>query len=97
MHRSSPAPLVDLRLEGSEPLLIGRLRLQALHTPGHNRDSTRPHHPATPLRNAVSRTRRPQSVESGVARLVQARSHRNTTIGGRRQEWCVIIAPLEAE
>jgi len=39
MHRSSPAPFVDLRLEGGELLLIGRLRLQALHTPGHTRDS----------------------------------------------------------
>ncbi len=39
MHRASPAPFVDLRLEGGEMLAIGRLRLQALHTPGHTRDS----------------------------------------------------------
>jgi glyoxylase-like metal-dependent hydrolase (beta-lactamase superfamily II) len=39
MHRLSPAPFVDLRLEGGEMLAIGRLRLQALHTPGHTRDS----------------------------------------------------------
>ena len=39
MHRLSPAPFVDLRLEGGELLLIGHLRLQALHTPGHTRDS----------------------------------------------------------
>ncbi len=39
MHRSSPAPFVDLRLEGGELLVVGRLRLQALHTPGHTRDS----------------------------------------------------------
>jgi len=39
MHRSSPAPFVDLRLEGGELLAVGRLRLQALHTPGHTRDS----------------------------------------------------------
>ena len=39
MHRSSPAPFVDLRLEGGELLVIGRLRLRALHTPGHTRDS----------------------------------------------------------
>jgi len=39
MHRLSPAPFVDLRLEGGELLVIGRLRLQALHTPGHTRDS----------------------------------------------------------
>src|SRR5579872_5931750 len=29
MHRASPAPFVDLRLEGGEMLAIGRLRLQA--------------------------------------------------------------------
>ncbi|HEX3837272.1 MAG TPA: rhodanese-like domain-containing protein [Steroidobacteraceae bacterium] len=39
MHRTSPAPFVDLRLEGGEMLAIGRLRLQALHTPGHTADS----------------------------------------------------------
>jgi glyoxylase-like metal-dependent hydrolase (beta-lactamase superfamily II)/rhodanese-related sulfurtransferase len=39
MHRSSPAPFVDLRLQGGELLVVGRLRLQALHTPGHTRDS----------------------------------------------------------
>jgi glyoxylase-like metal-dependent hydrolase (beta-lactamase superfamily II)/rhodanese-related sulfurtransferase len=39
MHSSSPAPFVDLRLQGGELLVVGRLRLQALHTPGHTRDS----------------------------------------------------------
>jgi glyoxylase-like metal-dependent hydrolase (beta-lactamase superfamily II)/rhodanese-related sulfurtransferase len=39
MHRLSPAPFVNLRLEGGELLVIGNLRLQALHTPGHTRDS----------------------------------------------------------
>ena len=39
MHRSSPAPFIDLRLQGGELLAVGRLRLQALHTPGHTRDS----------------------------------------------------------
>lgn len=39
MHRASPAPFVDLRLEGGELLVVGRLRLQAMHTPGHTRDS----------------------------------------------------------
>src|SRR6202021_4325621 len=39
MHTSSPAPFVDLRLRGGELLLIGKLRVQALHTPGHTRDS----------------------------------------------------------
>src|SRR5579863_6046276 len=39
MHSASPAPFVDLRLRGGEMLVVGRLRLQALHTPGHTRDS----------------------------------------------------------
>src|SRR5271169_2684685 len=39
MHSASPAPFVDLRLQGGELLLVGRLRLQAIHTPGHTRDS----------------------------------------------------------
>ena len=39
MHRSSPAPFVDLRLEGGELLVVGQLRLQSLHTPGHTQDS----------------------------------------------------------
>ena len=39
MHGASPAPFVDLRLHGGELLVVGRLRLQALHTPGHTRDS----------------------------------------------------------
>jgi glyoxylase-like metal-dependent hydrolase (beta-lactamase superfamily II)/rhodanese-related sulfurtransferase len=39
MHAASPAPFVDLRLQGGELLVVGKLRLQALHTPGHTRDS----------------------------------------------------------
>jgi glyoxylase-like metal-dependent hydrolase (beta-lactamase superfamily II)/rhodanese-related sulfurtransferase len=39
MHSASPAPFVDLRLQGGELLVVGRLRLQAMHTPGHTRDS----------------------------------------------------------
>jgi glyoxylase-like metal-dependent hydrolase (beta-lactamase superfamily II) len=39
MHLFSPAPFVDLRLQGGELLIVGRLRLQAIHTPGHTRDS----------------------------------------------------------
>lgn len=39
MHSYSPAPFVDLRLQSGELLVVGRLRLQALHTPGHTRDS----------------------------------------------------------
>src|SRR6266436_7008140 len=39
MHGASPAPFVDMRLQGGELLAVGGLRLQALHTPGHTRDS----------------------------------------------------------
>src|ERR1700692_3132367 len=39
MHRASPAPFVDLRLQGGELLVVRGLRLQALHTPGHTGDS----------------------------------------------------------
>lgn len=39
MHGLSPAPYVDLKLQDGEMLAIGKLRLQAIHTPGHTRDS----------------------------------------------------------
>jgi glyoxylase-like metal-dependent hydrolase (beta-lactamase superfamily II)/rhodanese-related sulfurtransferase len=39
MHRDSPAPFADLRLQDGDMLLIGNLRLKAIHTPGHTRDS----------------------------------------------------------
>jgi glyoxylase-like metal-dependent hydrolase (beta-lactamase superfamily II)/rhodanese-related sulfurtransferase len=39
MHRASPAPFVDLRLQGGEMLAVGKLRLRVLHTPGHTQDS----------------------------------------------------------
>jgi glyoxylase-like metal-dependent hydrolase (beta-lactamase superfamily II)/rhodanese-related sulfurtransferase len=39
MHRASPAPFVDLRLQHGEMLALGGLRLRTLHTPGHTRDS----------------------------------------------------------
>jgi glyoxylase-like metal-dependent hydrolase (beta-lactamase superfamily II)/rhodanese-related sulfurtransferase len=39
MHPMSPAPFADLRLQDGDMLLIGNLRLQAIHTPGHTRDS----------------------------------------------------------
>jgi glyoxylase-like metal-dependent hydrolase (beta-lactamase superfamily II)/rhodanese-related sulfurtransferase len=39
MQASSPAPFVDVRLQGGELLVVGHLRLQTLHTPGHTRDS----------------------------------------------------------
>ncbi|HEY6600061.1 MAG TPA: MBL fold metallo-hydrolase, partial [Pseudomonadales bacterium] len=39
MHRASPAPFVDMRLDDGEMLAVGRLRLKILHTPGHTHDS----------------------------------------------------------
>ena len=39
MHRLSPAPFVDLRLDDGEMLALGKLRVEVLHTPGHTRDS----------------------------------------------------------
>lgn len=39
MYRTSPAPFVDLRLDDGEMLVVGKLRLQIMHTPGHTRDS----------------------------------------------------------
>src|ERR1700751_3393844 len=39
MHGASPAPFVDLRLQDGELLVLGNLRLQTMHAPGHTRDS----------------------------------------------------------
>ena len=39
MHRESPAPFASMRLDDGDCLMIGALRLHALHTPGHTRDS----------------------------------------------------------
>jgi glyoxylase-like metal-dependent hydrolase (beta-lactamase superfamily II)/rhodanese-related sulfurtransferase len=39
MHRASPAPYAELRLDDDDMLLVGALRLRAMHTPGHTRDS----------------------------------------------------------
>ncbi len=39
MHRDSPAPFASLRLDDGDMLAVGGLRLKALHTPGHTRDS----------------------------------------------------------
>jgi glyoxylase-like metal-dependent hydrolase (beta-lactamase superfamily II)/rhodanese-related sulfurtransferase len=39
MSRFSPTPFADMRLDDGEMLIVGELRLQALHTPGHTRDS----------------------------------------------------------
>lgn len=39
MHRDAPTPHADLRLDDGCMLAIGNLRLTAMHTPGHTRDS----------------------------------------------------------
>ena len=39
MQRESPAPFVDMRLDDGDILAVGNLRIQAIHTPGHTRDS----------------------------------------------------------
>lgn len=39
MHEASPAPFVDMRLGDGESLVLGKLRMNVLHTPGHTRDS----------------------------------------------------------
>jgi len=39
MHHESPAPFAALRLDDGEMLALGNLRLHAIHTPGHTRDS----------------------------------------------------------
>jgi len=39
MHQSSPAPFVDMRLGDGESIVLGKLRINVMHTPGHTRDS----------------------------------------------------------
>lgn len=39
MHRASAAPQVDMHVDDGEMLVLGKLRLQVLHTPGHTPDS----------------------------------------------------------
>ncbi len=39
MHRQSPAPFVDMRVDDGEMIIVGKLRLRVVHTPGHTRDS----------------------------------------------------------
>jgi glyoxylase-like metal-dependent hydrolase (beta-lactamase superfamily II)/rhodanese-related sulfurtransferase len=39
MHQASPAPFADMRIDDGDMLVVGQLRLRALHTPGHTRDS----------------------------------------------------------
>ena len=39
MHRASPAPGIAMRVDDGESIVIGKLRLQVLNTPGHTADS----------------------------------------------------------
>lgn len=39
MYRTSPAPHAEMRLDDGDMLIVGNLRLKALHTPGHTQDS----------------------------------------------------------
>jgi rhodanese-related sulfurtransferase len=39
MHRDSPAPFASLRLDDDDMLIVGDIRIRAIHTPGHTRDS----------------------------------------------------------
>lgn len=40
MHRLSAAPFADVRVDDGESLVVGKLRVRVLHTPGHTEDST---------------------------------------------------------
>ncbi len=39
MHRASPAPGISMRIDDGESIVLGKLRLRAIHTPGHTADS----------------------------------------------------------
>jgi glyoxylase-like metal-dependent hydrolase (beta-lactamase superfamily II)/rhodanese-related sulfurtransferase len=39
MHRNSPAPFVNMRIDDGEMLIVGKLKLRAIYTPGHTADS----------------------------------------------------------
>lgn len=39
MHRESTVPSVDMRVDDGDMVVVGKLRLQVLHTPGHTLDS----------------------------------------------------------
>jgi glyoxylase-like metal-dependent hydrolase (beta-lactamase superfamily II)/rhodanese-related sulfurtransferase len=39
MHQACPQPFVDMRLGDGELIVLGQLRIQVRHTPGHTRDS----------------------------------------------------------
>lgn len=38
-HRTSPAPFANVRVDDGESLLVGKLRMRVMHTPGHTADS----------------------------------------------------------
>jgi glyoxylase-like metal-dependent hydrolase (beta-lactamase superfamily II)/rhodanese-related sulfurtransferase len=40
MHRLSAAPFADVRVDDGETLIVGKLRVKVLYTPGHTEDST---------------------------------------------------------
>jgi glyoxylase-like metal-dependent hydrolase (beta-lactamase superfamily II)/rhodanese-related sulfurtransferase len=39
MHRNCAAPFVDIRVNDGESLIVGKLRVNFMHTPGHTADS----------------------------------------------------------
>jgi len=39
MHQASPAPHASLKLDDDGMLIVGKLRIRVIHTPGHTRDS----------------------------------------------------------
>ncbi len=39
MHRSSVSPCADMRIDDGEMLIVGDLKIKAIHTPGHTSDS----------------------------------------------------------
>lgn len=39
MHQASPQPFASMRVGDGELIVLGKLRVQVLHTPGHTRDS----------------------------------------------------------
>jgi glyoxylase-like metal-dependent hydrolase (beta-lactamase superfamily II)/rhodanese-related sulfurtransferase len=39
MHQASPAPFIDMRVGDGELVVLGKLRINVHHTPGHTRDS----------------------------------------------------------
>jgi glyoxylase-like metal-dependent hydrolase (beta-lactamase superfamily II)/rhodanese-related sulfurtransferase len=39
MHRASPAPGIAMKVDDGESIVLGKLRLRIIHTPGHTADS----------------------------------------------------------